>query len=288
MREYFGDRHWDGGSLEECVLDGMRIAAETKKQFLWLTCTNKGSSEVCEAALRVQGITEEQLKAGYPCDPTSKSKLRIIAKPGILIRLTRNFDKSRGFVNGAIAKVFEDLGEGVFVAQLLETGNLVLVHPMKENDYEFLPCCYGYATTIRRAQGASLDQGCIYFEQMKYPAGRGYAYVAVSRFRTRAGCHLYGKLRRSDFLPVGEDKESEQLDRGYYSLNSSDSEYDGAENYGHGMYGENDSSSEEYNADEAKIGSGMFNENASSDEDGDRVLKPANALIADPDFDFSV
>ena len=74
-------------------------------------------------------------------------------------------------------------------------------------------------------------------------------------------------------------------------MNSSDSEYDGAENYGHGMFGENgnDSSGEsEYDADEdmTKIGSGMFNENASSDEDS--VLKPANALIADPDFDFSM
>ena len=240
----------------------------------------------CEAALRAQGITDKQLEKGYPCDPTSKSKLRIVAVKGILIRLTRNFDKQRGFVNGAIAKVFEDLGDGVFVAQLLETGNMVLVHPMKENDYKFLPCCYGYATTIRRAQGASLDQGCIYFEQKYYPAGRGYAYVAVSRFRTRAGCHLYGKLRRSDFLPVGEDRKDEQLERGYYSLNSSDSEYDGAENYGHGMYGENDSSGED--EDMTKIGSGMFNENVSSDEDGDRVLKPANALIADPDFDFSM
>ena len=44
-------------------------------------------------------------------------------------------------MNGAIAKVFEDLGEGVFVAQLLETGNLVLVHPIKENGIKFLPSC---------------------------------------------------------------------------------------------------------------------------------------------------
>ena len=44
----------------------------------------------------------------------------------------------------------------------------------------FLPCVYGYATTIRRAQGASLDQGCLYFDQTgckkKHP-GRGYGYV---------------------------------------------------------------------------------------------------------------
>ena len=28
--------------------------------------------------------------------------------------------------------------------------------------HEFLPCAYGYATTIRRAQGASLDYVCLY------------------------------------------------------------------------------------------------------------------------------
>ena len=55
------------------------------------------------ASLRAQGTTDEQLKTGNRCDPTSKSNLRIIAKKDILIRLTRNLDKARGFVNGAIA-----------------------------------------------------------------------------------------------------------------------------------------------------------------------------------------
>ena len=35
--------------------------------------------------------------------------------------------------------------------------------------------------------------------------GRGYGYVGVSRFKRRTGVYLYGKLRRTDFLPVGED-----------------------------------------------------------------------------------
>ena len=42
----------------------------------------------------------------------------------------------------------------------------------------------------------------------------------MSRFRSRAGCHVFGKLRRSDFLPVGEPKEDEVLERGYESLDS--------------------------------------------------------------------
>ena len=98
---------------------------------------------------------------------------------------------------------------------------------MHETDVgTFLPCCYGYATTIRRAQGLSLTLGCIYFDQYKYHAGRGYGYVAVSRFRTRGGCCLYGHKRRTDFLPVGGNEEDEVLERGYLSLTDSDSDSD--------------------------------------------------------------
>ena len=78
-----------------------------------------------------------------------------------MLRLTRNFDETRGFVNGAVGRVVESLrGNAVFVVRLVGTGNLVLVHPMEEDGQLFLPCCYGYSTTIRRAQGASLEQGC--------------------------------------------------------------------------------------------------------------------------------
>ena len=53
--------------------------------------------------------------------------------------------------------------------------------------------------------------------------------MAVSRFKTRAGCYLYGKLRRSDFLPVGPEQENEVLERGYESVSSGDSEGAGLE-----------------------------------------------------------
>ena len=99
-----------------------------------------------------------------PCDPASKSDLRVLARPGIEVRLTRNFDKVRGFVNGAVGTVVESLqGNAVFTVKLHGIGNLVLVYPMEEDGATFLPCCYGYATTIWRAQGASLDMGCIWF-----------------------------------------------------------------------------------------------------------------------------
>ena len=121
--------------------------------FTWLTCTNPGAAEVCRAALRLKGIGEEDLATGYLSDPSSKSHLRVLARPGIKVRLTRNFDKTRGFVNGATGTVCESLhGNAVFTVKLHGTGNLVLVYPMEEQGSLFLPCCYGYATTIWRAQ----------------------------------------------------------------------------------------------------------------------------------------
>ena len=83
-----------------------------------------------------------------------------------------------------------------------------------------MPLQYG----VRRAH---LCTGAVFiFNQHKYPAGRGYGYVGVSRFRSRAGCFLYGKLWRADFLPVGEEQEEEVLDRGY--LSESDDSDEGA------------------------------------------------------------
>ena len=90
----------------------------------------------------------------------------------------------------------------------------------------------GYATTIRRAQGASLSMGCIYLDQKYRVAGRGYGYVATSRFRTRGGCYLYGHMRRTDFLPVGGEAEDEVLETGYDSLSDDDDEGRGME-YAH-------------------------------------------------------
>ena len=151
--------------MEECVREGMRRGEEVGIPFQWLTVTNAGAAEVCKAALETQGIGEEELKSGSLCDPATKSELRILARPNIIIRLSRNLDKGRGFVNGALAVICESLrGNSIFTARLLGTGNMVLVHPMTDKDGQiFLPCCCGYATTIRRAQGSSSDMGCLYF-----------------------------------------------------------------------------------------------------------------------------
>ena len=62
-----------------------------------------------------------------------------------------------------------------------------------------------------------------------YRRGCDQITVGVSRFKTRAGCFLYGKLRRSDFLPVGDELDEEVLERGYDSVSSDESDGAGLE-----------------------------------------------------------
>ena len=140
LREFFGTRLLRQ-SISEAVAFGLNIQKQTGKLFVWLCVTNVGVRKVNLAAMSHidSPITEEDLKRdGYDVDPNVGKEQKIILRPGLTIRLTRNLDKERGFVNGAIAVVRDVLvdynpSEGrdtyVFTAQLT-TGAMILVFPV--------------------------------------------------------------------------------------------------------------------------------------------------------------
>ena len=197
------------------------------QHFMWLCVTNKGANKINQMSLSNQDISEEQQLWGYEGDANASAG-RMFLKPGLWIRLTRNLDKTRGFVNGALAQVVHVLASnaiGVTVCTAkLSTGAMVVVHPICVGGKCFLPCTYGYATTIRRSQGSSLHLGALYFDHC-YPPDRGYGYVGASRFRTLGGLYLYGKIRRTDWVPVGLKRPDWEMRRSSASI-SSDSGHD--------------------------------------------------------------
>ena len=176
VAEFFHGRHLTC-SLEEAVGYGLHLGDTHKQLFSWLCVTNKGAETINRAALSHLGITDEDLCTGYPGDWNVNSPA-IVARVGIQIRLTRNLDKDRGFVNGAVGHIHVVLSPDVFIVKLT-TGNLVLCHPVCAGDRTFLPCTYGYATTIRRAQGSSLHLGALYFDH-SWPPMRGYGSVRAA------------------------------------------------------------------------------------------------------------
>ena len=128
------------------------LAAKAGKMFSWLCVTNEGATKVNRAALDLLGITSEDMKQCPSSDPKICSDT-ICTRSGLFVRLTQNLDKDRGYVNGTIGAVQDVLAKDIFTVKLT-TGNLVLVHPLSDGKgSSFLPCVYGYGTTIRRAQG---------------------------------------------------------------------------------------------------------------------------------------
>ena len=238
LYEFFVDRRFRGvhnyGLLYRAVSEGMQLEKTIGHPFVWLCLTNGGAREVCDVALRLLGLSSDASMHGSPEDPNVGECHFFYAHPGVLVRLTRNLDKERGFVNGAVGTVRTILARHgdtptVFTVQL-STGVMVLVHPIWNNKRCFLPCTYGYATTIRRAQGATYHHGCIWFDHV-YPPERGYGYVATSRFKSKKGIYLFGKIRRTDWRPVRAKAEehSDQEKRGEESKSDYDSSEDEAE-----------------------------------------------------------
>jgi hypothetical protein len=111
LRAFFGDRLLQG-SLVEAVKYGLSINRWSGKLFVWLCVTNKGVRDVNLATISQLSppITEaDLLSRGFPTDPNVGKEGKIVLRPGITIRLTRNMDKERGFVNEAIATVCDIL-----------------------------------------------------------------------------------------------------------------------------------------------------------------------------------
>ena len=146
----------------------------------------------------------------------------MIFLPGMRIRLTENLDKDRGFLNGALGIVAETLSDTVFTLHTTQRVK-ILVHPIWCRGKVLMPCTYAWATTMRRAQGTSLDLVGLVFDRCC--PDRGYAYVGASRARHAHDLFHVGRIRRSDWLPVTKS-DNQQLARS--AASDSDSSEDDA------------------------------------------------------------
>ena len=191
--------------LNACAHKAIQVEKEQNTEFTFLTITNRGAAKINMARLALQfPNAARQLREGHGCrgdDAYGQGKL--FFEIGMRVRLTQNIDKKRGFVNGATGTIVAIYAGNVIVVRTL-ANVLILVHQVFKDSCSFMPVTYAYATTIRRAQGATLDLIGLYFDRKM--ADRGYAYVGASRARLRKNVYLVGKIRRSDWLPVGKDE----------------------------------------------------------------------------------
>jgi hypothetical protein len=69
-------------------------------------------------------------------DPTAEAGMMVL-EVGMRVRLTRNLDKERGFVNGNVGTVVKVLKPGVFIIETVQ-GVRILVHPIIDNGETFV------------------------------------------------------------------------------------------------------------------------------------------------------
>ncbi|CAL1165870.1 unnamed protein product [Cladocopium goreaui] len=208
-REFFAGRRLPR-DLDMAVQRALRLERETGRDFTFLTVTNKGAKQLNLARLRAEfPEAARRIEALDGCivgDPQAEAGL-LWLQPGMRVRLTRNLDKDRGFVNGNSGIIETMLTKDTFVL-LTKQGNRILVHPVTDRGETFVPVVYAYATTMRRAQGSTLDLVGLKFDRRR--PDRGYAYVGTSRARKHTDVFHLGRIRRSDWLPVGVDSRGNE------------------------------------------------------------------------------
>ena len=233
------------------------------RTFTFLTVTNKAAHDINMQRLKVEFPSAHAglESRGVPGDEKAGAQLLVFAE-GMRVRLTRNIDKGRGFVNGALGVITTVLSRGVFVMRAI-TGMMILVHPVCVDGKTFMPVTYAYAMTIRRAQGSTLDTIGLRFDRKR--ADRGYGYVGASRVRKATDVCLVGSIRRTDWRPVGTDPDGEQEYPGPMS-DSSDDEQPESESERPDESSDRDRSSDD--GGDADDGSDVDSRSGEEDEDG--------------------
>ena len=137
---------------------------------------------------------------------------------GMKLMLTRNIDKERDQVNGVFC-ILEAVGlHGIRVRTA--TNKAIVVCPRTESQLlsdgstawaTFYPMRLGYATTLHKLQGATLDYMALWLDQ---EGVRGAGYVALSRVRKDSAWCFFGRLKtQSPCSPCTsmQKKESERV-----------------------------------------------------------------------------
>ena len=196
---------WDFGIWPADLDAAAKRAKEIEHNFTFLTVTNKGAKAINMACLRRDFPGEAsrlEQGGGVPAEIDE-----VVLSPDMRMRLTHNVDKDRGFVNGAAGTIRSVLRKDVFILQ--SDQNLpILAHPITYKGRKYLPVSYGWATTMRRAQGATLGKIALWFDRRL--ADAGYAYVGLSRAKRAGDVFLVDRIRRTDWRAVNAANEHVQ------------------------------------------------------------------------------
>jgi ATP-dependent exoDNAse (exonuclease V) alpha subunit len=203
----------DQDVLEELVDDTDPVAAS--ETHVVLTPTNATANNINRARLEeIEGETWEyqaQVEGEFD-DRSYAAEPSLALKVGARVMLLRN-DAVPGWVNGTIGTI-EALEPDAVILRVGRSSARVEPATWEKSRYEAgprggvnrkvigtfrqLPLRLGWALTIHKAQGLTLDR--VYVDMGRGMFAHGQAYVALSRARTLEGLRLSRPLRQADLI----------------------------------------------------------------------------------------
>ena len=165
----------------------MKVFQETP-HTTFVTISRSGAAWANQMAV-MQFFGEQAPLAVLPGDPeanpenydgTRQMRWEPLALPiyvGLRVTFTKNINKHVDYVNGMSAQVEGMYSSGVRVRT--DTHHIVVVYPWTDDQrHTFFPIRAGYATTLLKVQGATLNHMTMYLDRANVEAA---GYVALSR-----------------------------------------------------------------------------------------------------------
>ena len=198
--------------------NGLKIDCETRRKNAVLitpfravaeNINNKRLSEINAPEVLYRGILE-----GNFADKDLPAPQELILKVGTLVVFTKNDSGKQRWHNGSMG-IVRELGKEIKV-ELLDTREVVEVKQEKWEKIEYIPgddntmlespsgsytqfpLMLGWAMTIHKAQGKTLD--AVVIDMSRGAFTHGQTYVALSRTRSAADMHISTALRDRDVI----------------------------------------------------------------------------------------
>ncbi|CAE7817808.1 unnamed protein product [Symbiodinium sp. CCMP2592] len=195
-------------------------AKSARRRPLFVALSRRGADHLNRLAVSAL-FSQSTPLTRLPCDPDAnldnfQGQQQVAAEPmdtdifdGMRVLLTVNEDKVHGFVNGMLGVVRRVRRNAVEV--LTDAGEVLAVHPVTREvevagggtrRITYYPMRAGYATTLYKVQGSTLESIVMWFD---VPYVEAAAYVALSRVQFDSQWSFLGDVTTAHCVPARTD-----------------------------------------------------------------------------------
>ena len=208
---------WSGKKPNQ--LDIRNLLRRTKSKTTIVTCTRKAANKINNLVVGIlfcRSTKLAEIPSHFDANPENydeNNQLRKDRRPipkmmriykGMRIFLTNNLNKKEDFVNGMEATIedYDDQRKCLTVRTRTNKRLAVWLYTDPDPTYQrvtYFPIRYGYASTLHKVQGATLDHATIWLD---IPNMRGAGHVALSRVRRDSDYLIGGDVGPEHFTPA--------------------------------------------------------------------------------------